>query len=298
MRLGVYQPRPPLDAIRVFPALTAWTPKDDLTFFGDPPALSDRFTALDRSMPVMVSVVFDWHKRRAENIADNWRRHFSDVRVGGPAYGDPGDEFTPGMFLKMGCTITSRGCPKKCGWCSVPKREGAIRELQIKPGWIVQDNNLLACSEPHQRAVFDMLREQGVAVKFNGGLDKHYLRDWHRDLFDSVKVEELWFACDTAADLPQLERAARIMEGWSIEKLRCYTMIGYDHETLDEAARRCARVYEIGFLPFCQLYQPIGGPLRAYDDAWRKVHRTWARPAAYRSKPRPPEAELFAEARR
>jgi hypothetical protein len=87
-------------------------------------------------------------------------------------------KFTPGMFLKEGCTITSRGCPKKCGWCSVPKREGAIRELAIKPGWIVQDNNLLACSERHLRAVFAMLQEEDRAIFFNGGLDKHFLKDW------------------------------------------------------------------------------------------------------------------------
>jgi hypothetical protein len=228
----------------------------------------------------------------AEQLRDSWARFFDDVRVGGPAYDDPGDEFTPGMFLKTDCTITSRGCPKRCPWCSVPGREGKIRELQIKPGWIVQDNNLLACSDGHVRNVFVMLAEQGRPIKFNGGLDKHFLRDFHRSMFDSVPVDELWFACDTTADLPQLERAARILDGISIEKLRCYTMIGYDHESPDDADRRCARVYELGFLPFCQLFQPLDGPLRVYDERWRRVHRKWARPAAYRSNP-PTAPSLF-----
>lgn len=283
----------PTACIRVFPARTNWTPTDDLAFVGEPPVLSERFAALDRSVPVYVSVVFTWHREKAESTAVEWRQHFKDVRVGGPAYGDAGGEFTPGMFLKQGCTITSRGCPKKCGWCSVPKREGAIRELEIKPGWIVQDNNLLACSRGHQEAVFAMLREQDRAIFFNGGLDKHYLRDWHRELFNSIKIGELWFACDTTADLPQLERASRILAGISIEKLRCYTMIGYDDETPNDADHRCARVYELGFLPFCQLFQPLTGPLRVYDDAWRKVHRKWARPAAYRAVLPSAEPSLF-----
>jgi hypothetical protein len=269
----------PSRLIRVFPARTKWTPTDALAFVGECPL----YQPDDRTLPVFVSVVFTWHKEAAERIAQTWRQHFADVRVGGPAYDDAGDEFTPGMFLKDGCTITSRGCPKRCGWCSVPKREGAIRELSIKPGWIVQDNNLLACSESHTRSVFDMLRAQDRAIFFNGGLDKHYLRDWHRGLFDSIKIGELWFACDTAADLPQLERAARILDGISIEKKRCYTMVGYDHETPVEAERRCERVYEMGFLPFCQLFQPINAPLRVYEDVWRRVHRKWSRPAAYRS---------------
>lgn len=274
------------DAIRVFPARTKWTPEDDLAFVGECPMY-----APTRALPVLVSVVFTWHKAEAERIAVSWRRHFSDVRIGGPAYGDGGDEFTPGRFLKAGCTITSRGCPKKCPWCVVPRREGAIRELQIKPGWIVQDNNLLACSPPHVRAVFDMLKGQDRAIFFNGGLDKHFLQEWHRPLFDSIKIGELWFACDTAADLPQLERAAQILNGISIEKLRCYTMIGYDTETPDEADRRCARVYELGFLPFSQLYQP--DVPRTYDQRWRGVARKWARPAAYRSRRHNDDRQLF-----
>ena len=264
--------------IRVFPHRTKWTPEDAWAFIGSPPL----FRPMDRTIPVRVSVTFTWHRESAERLADEWRAHYDDVQVGGPAYGDPGGEFTPGRFLKEGCTITSRGCPKKCGWCIVPKSEGTIRELTIQPGYIVQDNNLLACSETHIRAVFDMLRAQNRNIYFNGGLDKHYLRDWHRPLFDSIPIGELWFACDTAADVPWLEKAAKILEGIPLRKRRCYTMIGYDHETVEEAERRCERVLELGFMPFCQLYQRE--TFFQYAEPWRKVHRKWARPAAYMGK--------------
>jgi hypothetical protein len=274
--------------IRVFPVRTKWTPTDNLAFVGAYPMFLD----MPRNTPVAISVTFSWHKEMAERIAGSWRDHFDDVRIGGPAYEDPGDEFVPGRFIKAGCTITSRGCPKNCGWCVVPEREGRIRELVIRPGWIVQDNNLLACSEKHIRAVFDMLRQQGRAIFFNGGLDKHFLRDWHRPLFDSIPLGELWFACDTSKDLPQLERAAQIMAGISQDKLRCYTMLAYDEdETPDDAARRCERVYKMGFLPFAQLFQPKVP--RQYPEEWRKVARKWARPAAYRSTPKPEEHPLF-----
>jgi hypothetical protein len=79
-------------------------------------------------------VTFTWHKSEAERIAESWATYYKTVKVGGPAYEDPGTDFVPGMYLKTGCTITSRGCPKKCGWCAVPTREGAVRELPIKPG--------------------------------------------------------------------------------------------------------------------------------------------------------------------
>jgi hypothetical protein len=261
--------------IRVFPHRTKWTPTDELAFFGDPPL----FRPGDRSTPVRVSVTFTWHRAEAERIAAAWSNWYDDVQVGGPAYGDAGGEFTPGRFLKEGCTITSRGCPKHCPWCVVPQREGRLRELEIKPGWIVQDNNLLACSERHIRAVFDMLREQGRRIYFNGGLDKHFLKDWHRELFDSISLGELWFACDISADIPALERAARILEGIPLKKKRCYTMIGYHGESLLEAEHRIETVFKLGFMPFTQLYQP--DELRVYPEDWRQVRRKWARPAAY-----------------
>lgn len=274
--------------IRVFPHRNKWTPTDEMAFVGDPPM----FRPGNGNTPIRVSVTFTWHKREAERLAKAWAMYYDDVQLGGPAYEDPGDEFTPGMFLKEGCTITSRGCPKKCGWCVVPTREGAVRELKIKPGWIVQDNNLLACSERHIRAVFDMLREQDRRIYFNGGLDKHFLKDWHRPLFDSIKIGELWFACDTSVDIHWLERANRILDGISLRKRRCYTMIGYDGETIADAERRIERVFELGFMPFCQLYQP--DETKVYPEDWRRLHRKWARPAAYMSKYVEEEEELCA----
>lgn len=262
--------------IRVFVARTNWTPDDEMAFVGHPPL----FRPGTPETPVYISVTFTWHKQRAELLRREWAYFYKFVSVGGPAYdGGAGGEFSPGLFLKKGCTITSRGCVKKCGWCV--ERNNPLREITIKPGWIVQDSNLLACSDDHIRSVFDMLRAQKRNVFFNGGLDKHFLKDWHRLLFDSIPIGELWFACDVTSDLPWLERAAQILQGIPLRKRRCYTMIGYDTETPVEAERRIKRVFELGFMPFCQLYQP--DETRAYSAAWRKVRAKWSRPAAYMS---------------
>jgi hypothetical protein len=216
-----------------------------------------------------------------------WGTHYRNVRVGGPAYDDPADEFIPGRFLKLGCTITSRGCPKKCGWCKVPFSEGKLRHLRvIQPGWIVQDNNLLACDREHLERVFSMLREQGRRIFFNGGLDKHFLQPWHRELFDSISIGELWFACDVGGpDLQYLQKAAEILEGIPRSKWRCYTMIGYDGETLQEAEARIKAVYDLGFLPFSQLYQPptADKPTKLYPLEWKHLNRVWSRPAIYKA---------------
>jgi hypothetical protein len=57
-------------------------------------------------------VAFTWDIPWAEELAKHWE-HIALVKFGGPAYGTRGEEFTPGMYIKHGYTITSRGCPKK-----------------------------------------------------------------------------------------------------------------------------------------------------------------------------------------
>ncbi len=118
--------------IRVFPDRNKWTPDDELAFVGEPPL----FRPGTPDTPVMVSVTFTWWRRRAEQIANSWRMFYENVSIGGPAYDDPGGEFTPGRFLKKGCTITSRGCPKKCGWCKVPFSERGIADAECNSAWM------------------------------------------------------------------------------------------------------------------------------------------------------------------
>lgn len=261
--------------IRVFPDRTKWTPIDALAFVGAPPFEKPP------QQPVRVSVTFTWDLLEGQRLLRAWSDYYDDVEIGGPAFGDPGGEFEPGRFIKKGVTITSRGCTKKCEYCFVPKREGVVRELPIKEGWIVQDNNLLACSRKHIEAVFEMLKTQPEPAEFAGGLDTIYLKDWHRDLLDSIRIKQMFFACDTPAGIKPLERAAKILQGISRNKMRCYTLIGFDGEKLADAENRLKRVWELGFMPFAQLYQEE--KKIEYSKEYRKLARNWSLPAITRS---------------
>jgi hypothetical protein len=265
--------------IRVFPRRTKWTPTDELVFFDEPPLydLPD--------MPICVSVAFTWDIVRGYRLRDSWRRRYGKkVRIGGPAITRHPGRFVPGRFLKGGVTITSRGCPKHCYYCHVPMNEGPIKEISIKPGHIVQDNNLLACSRKHIEKVFEVLARQSRSVKFSGGLDVDYLEPWHIALLKEIRVSELWISCDTKESLAGIDKAVDLLSDFPINKKRCYVLLGADHsdETIIEAEQRCEMVLRKGFLPFAQLYQPP--VLREYPREWRVLQRKWCRPAAYRSK--------------
>lgn len=264
--------------IRVFPRKTKWTPDDDLAFVGDPGLFRPA------TQPVKISCTFTWDIQEAERLYRAWSEYYPDVEIGGPAFGDTGDDFTPGLFVKNGVVITSRGCTKDCSWCFVPKREGWIKELPVVDGWDVADNNLLACSSSHIRAVFDMLKRQPEPIRFSGGLDAEMLQAWHVELLKGIRLKFAWFACDYPGAIRNLERVADLMGDFSREKKRCYVLIGFNGETPPQAERRLEAVYKLDFLPMAMLYrdEQTTTPFVAKD--WQKLRRTWSRPAAYKSK--------------
>ncbi|KKM79717.1 hypothetical protein LCGC14_1347040 [marine sediment metagenome] len=187
---------------RVFPRRTRATPSDDLAFIGEPGLYPPE---VDR---VQISVSFTWDIPEAERLALAWQS-VAPTEVGGPALKTPAGEFMPGQYLRHGYTITSRGCPLKCWFCPVWKAEPQTIELPIKDGWLIQDDNFLACSEKHVRAVFAMLKRQPrkkgkSQVQFTGGLEPAFLKDWHVDLLADLKPAQIFSAYDTPDDLEPL----------------------------------------------------------------------------------------------
>lgn len=234
--------------------------------------------ALPIADEVHISVVFSWHLNLAFEMQKAWQRHYPRVRLGGPAIDTNPSDFTPGLYLRPGYTITSRGCPNHCPWCLVPQREGPLRTLPIRPGYIIQDNNFLACPRDHQERVFEMLLSVGRQAEFTGGLAPHLLEPWHADMFRIVPIRKLGFAADTIAELPYLRRAREILDFLKPPKLRCFVLIAWNSETITEAEERLAQVYREGFWPYPMLYQPPAKERLIYPQPWRQLARTWSRP--------------------
>lgn len=259
--------------IRIFPPRTAATPDDELVRIADTPSL------FDEADEVHVSVAFTWDIPLAEWLAGQWSA-VAPVKVGGPAYNEPGGEFVPGMYMKKGYVITSRGCPNRCWFCAVPKREGGqLRELPVTDGWIVTDDNLLACSAGHVDSVFAMLSRQPHRPQFVGGLEAALLTPTMASRLRSLHPDSLFFAYDTPNDLEPLVAAGKMLLGAGFTKasndLRCYVLIGYRGDTFDKAQKRMGEAWRAGFMPFAMLYRDQKGD---YDKTWRRFQREWANP--------------------
>ena len=257
--------------IRVFPRRTKATPVDPLAYVGEP----DLFAEADA---VHISVTFKYDVPEAERLEKLWRK-VAPTEIGGPAIGDPGDEFEPGVYLKPGYIFTSRGCPNRCWYCDVWHREGAVRELQIKNGWNVLDSNLLACSETHIRAVFAMLNRQKRRPRFTGGLDAELMRPWIAEELKAIRTAGLFMAYDKPQDYEPVAAAARMLWAAGFTKdnhgLRCYVLIGYNVDTFEAAEKRLRQIMTLGLFPMAMLYRH-GQEVPAKE--WREFARQWARP--------------------
>lgn len=260
---------------RVFPRQTKATPDDNLCFLGLPQ--SDDLDVDE----VHISIAFTYDKAIGEYMAQQWYRKGYKVKLGGPAYGEPAGEFIPGMYLKKGITITSRGCNNKCWFCRVHKTQGNLIELPIKDGSVIQDDNLLACSELHIRKVFEMLERQPERPKFPGGLEAKLLQPWHVELLQRVQPQQMFFAYDTEDDYEPLVRAGRLLReiGFDLRKRKnfAYVLIGYPEDTFEKAEKRLKATLAAGFIPFAMLYKSECG---FEDPEWKPFQRAWCRPAA------------------
>lgn len=265
--------------IRVFPRKTNATPDDEDVRIMTTPSL------FDEADEIHISVAFSWDLQWAEWAEKQWRC-VAPVKIGGPALNEPGGDFVPGMYMRKGYVITSRGCPNRCWFCAVPKREGGIiRELPVTDGWILTDDNLLACSDQHIHKVFEMLKRQLHHPQFVGGLEAKLLTPVMAVRLKELKPETMFFAYDTPDDLEPLQQAGKYLLNAGFTKashtLRCYVLIGFKDDTPLKATKRLKQTWEAGFMPMAMLYRDRKGD---QPKEWERFQREWANPIITASK--------------
>lgn len=268
--------------IRVFPRKTKATPDDELVRFDEP-----GFFEPDNLSEIHISVAFTYDLKKSEELYFAWNQVYPGlVKMGGPALNERGGDFVPGMYLKKSYVITSRGCPNKCWFCSVWRREGSeVRELPICEGYNILDDNLLACSDQHIKAVFNMLSRQKEPADFTGGFEAKRLKAWHCEELSKTKVKQIFFAYDTQDDYEPLVEAGKLLNQYNFNlrnrKLRAYVLIGYPLDSFEAAEKRLYQTLEAGFLPHAMLWKNDRGET---DQQWKQFQRLWARPAIIMSR--------------
>lgn len=145
-------------------------------------------------------------------------------------------DYSPVPEWKSSLLFASRGCIRKCGFCAVPKLEGAPSELKnsirhlIHPGHTSVtffDNDILAM--PNWRAVFDELAELGIKADFNQGLDARLVTDEAAEKIVKVKMDAVRMAWDYFGIRNFVERAIETLAAHGIHRREMifYTLYNY-----------------------------------------------------------------------
>ena len=162
----------------------------------------------------------------------------------------------PLLFHNPLATFTTRGCPRRCSFCAVPRLEGNLVELENwVPRPMVCDNNLLAASRRHFDRVIDRLKILPF-VDFNQGLDARLFNAHHASRLAEIKTTKLRFAFDHISVESAVADAIALARKHGHKKFGIYVLIGYK-DTPDDARYRLEKVREWGIRPNPMRYQPL-----------------------------------------
>lgn len=193
----------------------------------------------------------------------------------------------------------TRGCPNKCKWCVVPRKEGAIRaymdvdEIAIegRTKLVLMDNNFLAAGD-YAHEQLDKIIERGYRVDFNQALDARLVTDEFARKLAKVKwldKNRIRFGCDTLAQVRECERAMDMIIGYGFHGefflytmlndnfQECYDRIHYWWDRLQDARERHAGNWVYAY---AQPYRDPNNPHHVIPQ-WQKDMANWVNKKAH-----------------
>ncbi|MBS5626974.1 MAG: radical SAM protein [Porphyromonadaceae bacterium] len=188
----------------------------------------------------------------------------------------------PSIDNRTAYGFLTRGCPNKCKWCIVPRKEGSITaymdidEIAIngRNNIILMDNNILASDYGLQQ--LEKIVRLGLRVDFNQGLDARLVTDDIAKLLAKVKwIKRIRFGCDTPQQIEECERATALIDKHGYKGEYFFYCILLDD--FNEAFTRVNHWRNRGgrFLTHCQPYRDLNNP-RQVIPQWQKDLASWA----------------------
>lgn len=158
------------------------------------------------------------------------------------------DEIFPDYSIYPECDYAigylTRGCPNKCRWCIVPKKEGGIkpyREWQelVRPDskkLVLMDNNILACE--YGISQLESLIDSGYSIDLNQGMDARLVNDRTAKIIAKLKwIRFIRFSCDQVSQIGAIERAAKLLEKYGKKPYNLFVYLLVTKDIKDAAYR-------------------------------------------------------------
>lgn len=173
-------------------------------------------------------------------------------------------------------SMTSRGCPRGCGFCHVAAKEGrrSVKVADVADFWAGQkeikvlDPNITAC--PDKRDLLRQYRETGAWIDFTQGLDIRLLNEADIDDLNNMKIKMVHFAWDDPND-DLADRFRLFAERTRIKDYRrktVYILTNYN-STMEKNLYRIYTVRDLGYSPYVMIYNKPAAPQEVrYLQRW------------------------------
>lgn len=194
----------------------------------------------------------------------------------------------PSIGHKTAYGFLTRGCPNKCKWCIVPKKEGVIKpymdveEIAIdgRNELILMDNNILASDhgiEQIEKIIkMNEGRKKKIKVDFNQGLDARLVTDEIAKILSRLKwIQQIRFGCDTPKQIEECEKACAMIDKHGYKGEYFFYCILLDD--FDESFSRVNHWKKKGssrYLPHCQPFRDIANRSQIIPQ-WQKDMARW-----------------------
>ena len=169
--------------------------------------------------------------------------------------------------------MTSRGCPRGCGFCHVAAKEGrrSVKVADVSDFWNGQkeievlDPNITACRDKHE--LFMQYAETKARVCFNQGLDIRMLTEQDIDDLNGIKLRKVHFAWDNPED--DLEQKFKSYAQNARNKPKgaygmVYVLTNYN-STMQQNLHRIYTLRDLHFDPFVMVYDKPNAPQEIKD---------------------------------
>lgn len=204
-------------------------------------------------------------------------------------------------FCDYAIGFLTRGCPNKCPWCYVPRKEGGIKPYRTWQEIVrkdtkkltLMDNNILAC--PHGIEQLRQLSETDYRVDINQAMSVHLVTEEVADILARLKWQKyIRFSVDQKSQIKPFLRVGKMLteRGVAPSKLFVYCLITND---LSDDLERIYSMREIESVTvygmpykdgrkgiFPKRWQNILAQKYLYSGQWRKIDwEEWAESHKY-----------------
>jgi len=145
----------------------------------------------------------------------------------------------------------TRGCPNRCRWCVVHRKEGEIhpyadwRDIvrQDTKKLVLMDNNILACDYGIEQLA--ELSETDYRLDLNQGMDARLITERIADIIARLKwIKYIRFSCDQIPQIDAITNAAALLEERGVRPYRLFVYLLVT-EDIENAAYRVEKLKEL-----------------------------------------------------